>query len=900
MRLNRILLLLLLLLAGKCFAQTAPSFSVSVPNIAISTIQLQYAGVPNGYTVGFGVGGFGSGCTPCTQPSHGTIINLDAATGVVVYQPTSGYLGPDSFTYIIYAYPPSGPPTTSAQGTVTINVTNAKTRVVDKLLNPNDTPRQGKVSFFLTQSAGSAGGLVPVTSSVTADLDAQGQFDVQLYPSASLSPESYYQVWFADSRTVRTELIGVYNIPASSSVVTLQPYKVTDAARAARFTFADKASVLALQASVVSASAQPIAVLNSYAASNFPVAGTAGKLIRQSDGAKGVFLDNGTFFYDLMFGRVNPESLGCKGDVVLDDNGAFVSGTDNGACFGALNTLVNSQATTGTGIHIAFPAKRFYSTTGLSFTRRVTITGAGAGMWGGQAWGATELWFSDTTHGITLRQPADQSKIADIVLKSRNGGTSASAYNGIDIGAHGTILDNIGVQGFGNDNVHIDSTNGNCNNWQARAVTSRYAYRHGLYINGGDTQAGAVYGGDFSVNGKYGVYNDTASASAALYSPHAEHNGNRWGTGHPNEGKTDYYSNAATASFYNPYSDGSNWLVLGANAANYIIWSPYNGSPAVKYSTDGGTTVGAYSHNATNWVYQNGGLFGNLILYGQTGVGGAGRRLNIQSSGGDILFTGEVNNYNGGAAGTEKPFLQFTDLWGAVTRNTDHTISLFADLNPGPAKVLDIGSSQAPFSEAYVSKFVAVRNGSTSGLLELYGGTGGNLFISVDASLSGGTLKLPNLAGADYLVANDVAATLKNKTISGSLNTITGLVESALSLSDVTTGNASTSAHGFVPKLPNDASKFYDGTGNYTAPVLAGTTASVGGSALSAGACASTTLAVTGATTGMAAVASPVTDPGDGFYVRAYVSSAGNVTVKVCAAAAGTPTASTYNVRVIR
>lgn len=41
------------------------------------------------------------------------------------------------------------------------------------------------------------------------------------------------------------------------------------------------------------------------------------------------------------------------------------------------------------------------------------------------------------------------------------------------------------------------------------------------------------------------------------------------------------------------------------------------------------------------------------------------------------------------------------------------------------------------------------------------------------------------------------------------------------------------------------------------------------------------------------------TDPGDGFDVRAYVSGAGTVTVKVCALVAGTPTATTYNVRVL-
>jgi len=83
---------------------------------------------------------------------------------------------------------------------------------------------------------------------------------------------------------------------------------------------------------------------------------------------------------------------------------------------------------------------------------------------------------------------------------------------------------------------------------------------------------------------------------------------------------------------------------------------------------------------------------------------------------------------------------------------------------------------------------------------------------------------------------------------------------------------------------------------------LTGTTASIGGSALTAGNCASANVTATGATTSMAVEATPATDPGDQFFWKAYVSSSNTVTVKVCTdlAAGGTPTASTYNVRVIR
>jgi hypothetical protein len=85
-----------------------------------------------------------------------------------------------------------------------------------------------------------------------------------------------------------------------------------------------------------------------------------------------------------------------------------------------------------------------------------------------------------------------------------------------------------------------------------------------------------------------------------------------------------------------------------------------------------------------------------------------------------------------------------------------------------------------------------------------------------------------------------------------------------------------------------------------TLPDLVGTTGSIGGGLLTIGTCTSGTASVTGATTAMSATASPVTYPGDGNYWLAYVSGADVVTVKVCAVATLTPTASNYNVRVLQ
>lgn len=44
------------------------------------------------------------------------------------------------------------------------------------------------------------------------------------------------------------------------------------------------------------------------------------------------------------------------------------------------------------------------------------------------------------------------------------------------------------------------------------------------------------------------------------------------------------------------------------------------------------------------------------------------------------------------------------------------------------------------------------------------------------------------------------------------------LTEAALALTDITTNNVSTTAHGFAPKAPNDATKYLNGTGTYSVP----------------------------------------------------------------------------------
>lgn len=100
-----------------------------------------------------------------------------------------------------------------------------------------------------------------------------------------------------------------------------------------------------------------------------------------------------------------------------------------------------------------------------------------------------------------------------------------------------------------------------------------------------------------------------------------------------------------------------------------------------------------------------------------------------------------------------------------------------------------------------------------------------------------------------------------------------------------TTGNVSLTAPTYVGTAQVK--------GVYTA-----TSASLGGSLLTIGTCASVTSSVANVTNSMTCNATPATYPGDGNYWYCYISSANVVTTKVCAVATLTPTASLYNLRI--
>jgi parallel beta-helix repeat protein len=161
-----------------------------------------------------------------------------------------------------------------------VQVPVTKTTVSDLLLNPDSSPRKGKVTFILTQAATGPEGLISASATVSAVLDNTGRFTVKLFPSAGLSPQSYYQVWFAADGNLNRELIGLYSIPASGAIVTLAPNKVTDTNLVARYVFADQTSVNNLSATAAQAALSTIA------------GGLTDKKLQQWDSANQKFKDS--------------------------------------------------------------------------------------------------------------------------------------------------------------------------------------------------------------------------------------------------------------------------------------------------------------------------------------------------------------------------------------------------------------------------------------------------------------------------------------------------------------------------------------------------------------------------------------------------------------------------------
>lgn len=128
-------------------------------------------------------------------------------------------------------------------------------------------------------------------------------------------------------------------------------------------------------------------------------------------------------------------------------------------------------------------------------------------------------------------------------------------------------------------------------------------------------------------------------------------------------------------------------------------------------------------------------------------------------------------------------------------------------------------------SNGCVSTYTGAVELSTCGeqIIQFAGSTSGNASIGVAAAAgTPNKILLPTATGAAnaVLVTNGANPQQTSFTITPTLTgtNFTGIPEAGLTLANNATNDVSTSKHGFAPILPNDATKFLNGVGGYTAP----------------------------------------------------------------------------------
>lgn len=88
--------------------------------------------------------------------------------------------------------------------------------------------------------------------------------------------------------------------------------------------------------------------------------------------------------------------------------------------------------------------------------------------------------------------------------------------------------------------------------------------------------------------------------------------------------------------------------------------------------------------------------------------------------------------------------------------------------------------------------------------------------VAIGTTIANEKLKvIGNINSSGTVVSSNIVA---GATVSGTNTGDQVISDATLSTSDITTNNVSTSKHGFVPKAPNDATQYLDGTGNYSVP----------------------------------------------------------------------------------
>ena len=200
-----------------------------------------------------------------------------------------------------------------------------------------------------------------------------------------------------------------------------------------------------------------------------------------------------------------------SGDASLDTLAAFE------AAIASFPTTFDENTYSYAGT-ILVPPGRYYLSGTLTITRQIRLVGASSPQ--GNGIGNTQLIFADDVDGIVINNEssappnlnADGTTIQYLYLaRKNNGGTNG---HGIYLKGRANIR-NVTVEGFRKNGINIEAdatvaplySNANC--WKVYDCVCISNDGHGIYVDGGDTNAGVCIGLDCRSNSGWGVYDSS-------------------------------------------------------------------------------------------------------------------------------------------------------------------------------------------------------------------------------------------------------------------------------------------------------------------------------------------------------------------------------------------------------